>query len=62
MTYRRAEEHKQLLREGLLSEDRWTMSKAIALLLKGGRARGRGDGFNSGTRQSAYCHLSRRRR
>ena len=36
MTYRRAEEHKQLLREGLLSEDRWTMSKAIALLLKGG--------------------------
>ena len=35
-TYRRAEEHKQLLREGLLSEDRWTMSKAIALLLKGG--------------------------
>ncbi len=36
MAYRRAEEHKQLLREGLLSEDRWTMSKAIALLLKGG--------------------------
>ena len=36
MTYRRAEEHKQLLREGLLSEDRWTMSKAISLLLKGG--------------------------
>ncbi len=36
MTYRRAEEHKKLLREGLLSEDRWTMSKAIALLLKGG--------------------------
>jgi nitrite reductase/ring-hydroxylating ferredoxin subunit len=36
MTYRRAEEHKQLLREGLLSEDRWTISKAIALLLKGG--------------------------
>ena len=36
MEYRRAEEHKQLLREGLLSEDRWTMSKAIALLLKGG--------------------------
>ena len=34
--YRRAEEHKQLLREGLLSEDRWTMSKAISLLLKGG--------------------------
>ena len=34
--YRRADEHKQLLREGLLSEDRWTMSKAIALLLKGG--------------------------
>ena len=38
MIYRRAEEHKQLLREGLLSEDRWTMSKAIALLLKGGVA------------------------
>ena len=38
MVYRRAEEHKQLLREGLLSEDRWTMSKAIALLLKGGVA------------------------
>lgn len=36
MIYRRAEEHKQLLREGLLSEDRWTMSKAISLLLKGG--------------------------
>ena len=36
LTYRRAEEHKQLLREGLLSEDRWTMSKAIALLLNGG--------------------------
>ena len=36
LTYRRAEEHKQLLREGLLSEDRWTMSKAISLLLKGG--------------------------
>lgn len=36
MEYRRAQEHKQLLREGLLSEDRWTMSKAIALLLKGG--------------------------
>lgn len=38
LTYRRAEEHKKLLREGLLSEDRWTMSKAIALLLKGGVA------------------------
>ncbi len=36
LTYRRGEEHKQLLREGLLSEDRWTMSKAISLLLKGG--------------------------
>ena len=36
LTYRRAGEHKQLLREGLLSEDRWTMSKAISLLLKGG--------------------------
>lgn len=36
LTYRRAEEHKQLLQEGLLSEDRWTMSKAISLLLKGG--------------------------
>ena len=36
LTYRRAAEHKKLLREGLLSEDRWTMSKAIALLLKGG--------------------------
>ena len=36
LTYRRAEEHKQLFREGLLSEDRWTMSKAISLLLKGG--------------------------
>ena len=36
LTYWRAEEHKQLLREGLLSEDRWTMSKAISLLLKGG--------------------------
>src|SRR5262245_23362550 len=34
--YRRREEHLRLLWEGLLSEDRWTISKAIALLLKGG--------------------------
>ena len=34
--YRRREEHLRLLREGLLSEDRWTMSKAAALLMKGG--------------------------
>ena len=34
--YRRKEEHLRLLWEGLLSADRWTMSKAIALLLKGG--------------------------
>ena len=34
--YRRREEHLRLLWEGLLSGDRWTMSKAIALLLKGG--------------------------
>ena len=35
-TYRRKAEHLSLLWEGLLSGDRWTMSKAIALLLKGG--------------------------
>ncbi|MDE0502809.1 MAG: Rieske (2Fe-2S) protein, partial [Candidatus Poribacteria bacterium] len=35
-TYKRKDEHLRLLWEGLLSEDRWTMSKAIALLLKGG--------------------------
>ena len=34
--YRRKDEHLHLLWEGLLSEDRWTMSKAIALLLRGG--------------------------
>src|SRR5258708_23332497 len=32
--YRRRGEHLRLLRQGLLSEDRWTISKAIALLLK----------------------------
>ncbi len=37
-TYRRKAEHLSLLWEGLLSGDRWTMSKAIALLLKGGVA------------------------
>ena len=36
LTYRRKAEHLNLLWEGLLSGDRWTMSKAIALLLKGG--------------------------
>ncbi|MBI4552539.1 MAG: Rieske (2Fe-2S) protein [Candidatus Latescibacteria bacterium] len=36
--YRRRDEHLRLLWEGLLSEDRWTISKAIALLLKGGVA------------------------
>ena len=35
-TYERKNEHMQLLWEGLLSEDRWTISKAIAQLLKGG--------------------------
>jgi nitrite reductase/ring-hydroxylating ferredoxin subunit len=35
-TYKRKNEHLRLLWEGLLSEDRWTMSKAIALLLNGG--------------------------
>jgi len=34
--YERRDEHLRLLWEGLLSEDRWTISKAIALLLKGG--------------------------
>src|SRR5215510_2563168 len=34
--YSQREEHLRLLWEGLLSEDRWTISKAIALLLKGG--------------------------
>jgi nitrite reductase/ring-hydroxylating ferredoxin subunit len=33
--YRRKDEHLRLLWEGLLSQDRWTISKAIALLLKG---------------------------
>jgi nitrite reductase/ring-hydroxylating ferredoxin subunit len=36
--YKRRDEHLRLLWEGLLSEDRWTISKAIALLLKGGVA------------------------
>ena len=36
LIYRRKAEHLSLLWEGLLSGDRWTMSKAIALLLKGG--------------------------
>src|SRR5260221_178644 len=36
--YTRRDEHFRLLREGLLSKDRWTISKAIALLLKGGIA------------------------
>ena len=34
-SYRRREEHLNLLWEGLLSCDRWTQSKAIALLLRG---------------------------
>ncbi|MGH9723044.1 MAG: Rieske (2Fe-2S) protein [Bryobacteraceae bacterium] len=34
--YKRRDEHLRLLWQGLLSEDRWTISKAIALLLKGG--------------------------
>ena len=33
--YRRREQHLRLLREGLLHEDRWTISKAIALMLRG---------------------------
>jgi nitrite reductase/ring-hydroxylating ferredoxin subunit len=36
--YKRRDEHLRLLWQGLLSEDRWTISKAIALLLKGGVA------------------------
>ena len=34
--YRRKEPHLQLLWEGLLHQDRWTISKAIALMLRGG--------------------------
>src|SRR5215475_10366644 len=34
--YQRRDEHLRLLSEGLLSKDRWTISKAIALLLRGG--------------------------
>jgi nitrite reductase/ring-hydroxylating ferredoxin subunit len=34
--YQKRDEHLRLLSEGLLSKDRWTISKAIALLLKGG--------------------------
>src|SRR5207247_2455802 len=34
--YKRRDEHLRLLVEGLLSQERWTISKAIALLLKGG--------------------------
>ncbi|MCY3763131.1 MAG: Rieske (2Fe-2S) protein, partial [Gemmatimonadetes bacterium] len=33
--YRRREQHLRLLREGLLHEDRWTISKAVALMLRG---------------------------
>lgn len=33
--YKRRDEHLRLLWEGLLSKDRWTISKAIALLLNG---------------------------
>ena len=33
--YKRRDEHLRLLWQGLLSKDRWTISKAIALLLKG---------------------------
>ena len=33
--YRRREQHLRLLREGLLHEDRWTISKAMALMLRG---------------------------
>jgi nitrite reductase/ring-hydroxylating ferredoxin subunit len=33
--YKRHDEHLRLLWQGLLSKDRWTISKAIALLLKG---------------------------
>ena len=35
LQYKRRDEHLRLLWEGLLSEDRWTISKAIALLLRG---------------------------
>ena len=34
--YRRKEVHLELLREGLLHQDRWTISKALALLSRGG--------------------------
>jgi hypothetical protein len=34
--YKRRDEHLRLLWQGLLSKERWTISKAIALLLKGG--------------------------
>src|SRR5260370_18219640 len=34
--YKRRDEHLRLLWQGLLSTERWTISKAIALLLKGG--------------------------
>ena len=34
--YRRKEVHLELLREGLLHGDRWTISKALALLSRGG--------------------------
>jgi nitrite reductase/ring-hydroxylating ferredoxin subunit len=34
-SYKRRDEHLRLLWEGLLTQDRWTISKAIALLLKG---------------------------
>jgi nitrite reductase/ring-hydroxylating ferredoxin subunit len=33
--YKRRDEHLRLLWQGLLSKERWTISKAIALLLKG---------------------------
>jgi nitrite reductase/ring-hydroxylating ferredoxin subunit len=36
--YARRDEHLRLLWQGLLSKDRWTISKAIALLLRGGVA------------------------
>jgi hypothetical protein len=34
--YKRRDQHLRLLWQGLLSKERWTISKAIALLLKGG--------------------------
>jgi nitrite reductase/ring-hydroxylating ferredoxin subunit len=34
--YRRRDDHLRLLWQGLLSGDRWTISKALALLLRGG--------------------------